>query len=40
MFVFLIIKPRNKAIIIAAGAPSEEMLNPKKTPTAMIGRVA
>ena len=40
IFVFLTIKPRNNATTIAAGAPSSEILNPKKTPTAIIGRVA
>ena len=40
IFVFLTIKPRNIATTIAAGAPSSEILNPKKTPTAIIGRVA
>ena len=39
ILLFLIINPRNKAITIAAGAPSSEMLNPKKTPTAIIGSV-
>ena len=39
-FVFLIIKPRNIAINMAAGIPNSEMLNPRKTPTAIIGRVA
>ena len=36
ILVFLTIKPRNIATTIAAGAPSSEILNPKKTPTAII----
>ena len=39
-FVFLIIKPRKIAINIAAGTPNSEILNPRKTPTAIIGSVA
>ena len=39
-FVFFIIKPRNIAINIAAGIPNSEILNPRNTPTAIIGRVA
>ena len=35
-FVFLIIKPRKIAINIAAGTPNSEILNPRKTPTAII----
>ena len=39
-FVFLIIMPRKIAIKIAAGTPNSDILNPKNTPTAIIGSVA
>ena len=39
-FVFLIIMPSKIAIRIAAGTPNSDMLNPKNTPTAIMGSVA
>ena len=35
ILVFLITNPKNKATNIAAGTPNAEILNPKKTPTAI-----
>ena len=39
-FVFLIITPSSTAINMAAGTPNSDILNPKNTPTAIIGSVA
>ena len=40
IFVFFIIKPKKIAMRTEAGTPNSEILNPKKTPTAIIGKVA
>jgi hypothetical protein len=40
IFEFLIIYPRKNAINIEAGTPNSEILKPKNTPIAIIGRVA
>ena len=39
-FEFLIMYPKKNAISTDAGTPSSEILNPRKTPTAIIGSVA